>query len=178
MPVILFEQRDRHHDVVDVVENERFLRTILRLRFHECHRVIAPMAPGVQVVGGMVAIVEAVSVGLIDEKQLANSIRTKSKLDERRYREHAARCAPRQVRVRLEQSLVRQNIDTTVHLFVTAKEMESRYILKGPAVCRTVFIILTGTSIKVILDRKSESGSTSSMRACCPQLPTIMPMRI
>lgn len=65
MHVILFQQRDRHHDVVDVVEHERFLRTILRLRFRECHRVIAPMAPGVQVMGGVVAIVEAVSVGLV-----------------------------------------------------------------------------------------------------------------
>jgi hypothetical protein len=35
----------------------------------------------------------------------------------------------------------------------------------------------TGTSIKVMLDRKSESGSSSSTRACWPQFPTIRPNR-
>merc|ERR1711977_792912 len=37
---------------------------------------------------------------------------------------------------------------------------------------------LTGTSIKVILDRKSELGSKSSTRACWPQLPIISPIRM
>lgn len=38
--------------------------------------------------------------------------------------------------------------------------------------------LLTDTSIRVMLDLKSESGSCSSTKACCPQLPTIIPMRI
>ena len=37
---------------------------------------------------------------------------------------------------------------------------------------------LTGTSINVMLERKSESGSTSSTKACCPQFPTIIAMRM
>ena len=38
--------------------------------------------------------------------------------------------------------------------------------------------LLTEISSRVMLDLKSESGSTSSTKACCPQLPTIIPIRI
>jgi hypothetical protein len=37
---------------------------------------------------------------------------------------------------------------------------------------------LTGTSMRVILERKSESGSISSTKACWPKLPIIIPIRI
>jgi hypothetical protein len=37
---------------------------------------------------------------------------------------------------------------------------------------------LTGTSMSVILDLKSESGSTSSTKACWPQLPVIRARRM
>ena len=37
---------------------------------------------------------------------------------------------------------------------------------------------LTGTSMRVMLDLKSESGSTSSTKACCPQLPVIKAKRM
>ena len=37
---------------------------------------------------------------------------------------------------------------------------------------------LTGTSINVILERKSESGSLGSTSACWPQFPTMRPIRM
>ena len=62
--VILPQQRNRHHDVVDIVENERAVGGVLGFGFREGKGVVAPVPARVEVVRGVVAVVEAVAVGL------------------------------------------------------------------------------------------------------------------
>jgi len=62
--VILPQQRDGHHDVVDILEGQGAAFGVLGFGFDEGEGVVAPVPAGVEVVGGVVAVVEAVAVGL------------------------------------------------------------------------------------------------------------------
>lgn len=64
MIVILPQERDRDHDIVDVAEHKRLLRRVLLLRFEEGGWVFTPVPQRVQVMRGMVAVVETVAVAL------------------------------------------------------------------------------------------------------------------
>lgn len=66
--IVFSQQRDRHHQVVNVVEDEGRASGVLRLGLEESAWVIAPMAQRIQVVRGMVAVIEAVAVALTDSK--------------------------------------------------------------------------------------------------------------
>lgn len=61
--VALLQQAHRDEDVVDVVEDERVLRGVVGPLGEEGGRVVAPVPEGVEVVAGMVAVVEAEAVG-------------------------------------------------------------------------------------------------------------------
>jgi hypothetical protein len=63
--VILPQQVDGKHHVVDVVEHEGMLIGVLLLLRQERHRMVAPMTKRVEVVRGVVTIVVAVAVALI-----------------------------------------------------------------------------------------------------------------
>ena len=118
MLVILAQQGDSQHEVVDVIEHECMFVGVLRLLREEGDGVVAPVAERVEVMRGVVAVVVAVAVTLKGRQYLCNVKR----------------------------------------LFM--------------------WVMLTGASISVMLDLKSESGSTSSTKACCPQLPVIRAIRI
>lgn len=64
MLVVLAQQRDGQHEVVDVVEDERVLVRILLLLRQEGDGVVAPMPQRVEMVRGVVAVVVAVAVAL------------------------------------------------------------------------------------------------------------------
>jgi hypothetical protein len=53
-----------HHEIVNVVEDEGVLRCILLLPFDESDGVLTPMAQRVEMVRGVIAIVEAMAVTL------------------------------------------------------------------------------------------------------------------
>lgn len=116
MLVVFSHKPVRDHEVVDVMEDKGAAGAVEVFLLEEVEGVVAPVAAGVEVVGSMVAVVEAVAVAL----------------------EEGVRCC-----------------------MGWGKEGG-----------------LTGTSIKVMLERRSEVGSTSSTKACWPQLPTIIPIRI
>ena len=50
MHVVLAQQRDGHHNVVDVLEHKRAAVAILRFGFDEGEGVVTPMAARVEVV--------------------------------------------------------------------------------------------------------------------------------
>lgn len=62
--VVFHEQADGHHDKVNVVEDEGCLGGVVLAGLQEGDGVVAPVAEGVEVVRGVVAVVEAVAVGL------------------------------------------------------------------------------------------------------------------
>jgi hypothetical protein len=64
MHIVLGEQGEGDHQVVDVVEDERVLVRVLLLLREESNGVLAPVAERVEVVRGVVAVVEAVAVAL------------------------------------------------------------------------------------------------------------------
>jgi hypothetical protein len=64
--VILPQQVDGKHHVVDVIEYEGILIGVLLLLRQERHRMVAPMTKRVEVVRGVVTIVVAVAVALIE----------------------------------------------------------------------------------------------------------------
>jgi hypothetical protein len=66
MLVVLAQQRDSEHEVVDVVEHKCMLIGVLLLLREESDRMITPMAKRVEVVGCMVPIVVAVTVALLN----------------------------------------------------------------------------------------------------------------
>lgn len=66
--VVLAQQRDGHHNVVDILEHKRVAIAVLRFGLDEGERVVTPMAAWVEVVGRVVAIVDAVAVGLSPAK--------------------------------------------------------------------------------------------------------------
>ena len=53
-----------HHQIIDVVKHQRPARAIRFFRLQEMHRLLAPVAERVEVVGGVVAVVEAEAVAL------------------------------------------------------------------------------------------------------------------
>ena len=64
MRVVLCEQAHGEHDVVDVAEDEGALGGVAAAGAQERGGLLAPVAPRVQVVRGVVAVVVAVAVGL------------------------------------------------------------------------------------------------------------------
>lgn len=65
MLIVLHQEPDSDHEVVDVVEDQCTLLGVCLLLMEECLRVVPPVAQGVEVVGRMIPIVEAVSVALL-----------------------------------------------------------------------------------------------------------------
>jgi hypothetical protein len=63
--VVLHEQPDRDHEVVDVVKDEGLLGGVGFLLPEEGDGVVPPVAPRVEVVRGVVAVVVAVAVALV-----------------------------------------------------------------------------------------------------------------
>lgn len=61
---ILSDAGDGNHDIVDVGEGQSTLGLVLVFCGKEGGRMGFPMAAWVEVMGGMVAVVEAVAVGL------------------------------------------------------------------------------------------------------------------
>lgn len=64
MHVVLAQQRDRHHNIVDILEDERAAVAVLLLGFDKGDGVVTPMAAWVEVVRCVVTVIEAVAVGL------------------------------------------------------------------------------------------------------------------
>lgn len=62
--VVLHDEADGDHDVVDVLEGECVLAGVLVLLLQESDGVLAPVAQRVEVVRGVVAVVEAEAVAL------------------------------------------------------------------------------------------------------------------
>jgi hypothetical protein len=62
--VVLSQQINRKHHIVDVVEHERMLVRVLLLLRQERDWMIAPMTERIEVMGSVVAVVVAVSVAL------------------------------------------------------------------------------------------------------------------
>lgn len=65
--IVLAKEVDGDHDVVDIGEHQRMLGCVFVFGLEECGGVLAPVTEGVQVVGRVVSVVEAVSVTLCDE---------------------------------------------------------------------------------------------------------------
>lgn len=63
--VILHDQPDSNHNVIDVMENQRIVGRVGFLALEEGHGVFAPVTQGVEVVRSMVAVIVAVAVGLL-----------------------------------------------------------------------------------------------------------------
>ena len=64
--VVFAEEPHCDHHIVDVVEDEGVLRGVVVPGLEEGDGVVAPVAEGVEVVRGVVAVVEAVAVGLTE----------------------------------------------------------------------------------------------------------------
>lgn len=63
--VVLHKKPCRNHEIINVVENKGLLRGVQLLALDERHGVLAPVSKGVEVVRGMVAIVETVTITLV-----------------------------------------------------------------------------------------------------------------
>lgn len=64
MLVVLAQQRDGQHKIIDIVEHEGVLINVLLFLRQEGYGVVAPVAQRVEVVRGVVAVVVAVAVAL------------------------------------------------------------------------------------------------------------------
>lgn len=64
MSVVFYEKSEGDFEVVDVVKDEGVLRAVGELVREEVHGVLAPVATWVEVVRGVVPVVETVSVAL------------------------------------------------------------------------------------------------------------------
>ena len=64
MKVVFAQEVDGDENVVDIAEDEGSFFRIPIFTLHKCYRVISPMATGVQMMRGMVTIVEGVPVAL------------------------------------------------------------------------------------------------------------------
>ena len=62
--VVLLQELDRHHEPVDVVEDKGSPASICFFRLEKVNWVVSPMPAWVEVVGGVVAVVEADAVAL------------------------------------------------------------------------------------------------------------------
>ena len=73
--VVLLHQFESHHQVVDVVEDEGAAVAVGGFGLEEVHGLVAPVAARVEVVAGVVAVVEAeaVALGLLEGVFLPSS---------------------------------------------------------------------------------------------------------
>ena len=62
--IVLLQELDRHHEIVDIVENKRTSSSIRFFRFDEMKGMVAPVPSWIQVMRRVVAIVEAEAVAL------------------------------------------------------------------------------------------------------------------
>lgn len=65
MHVVLLQQLESEEKVVNVVEDQRTTLAVCFFRLEEVHWLLAPMPSGVEVVGCVVAVVEAESIALV-----------------------------------------------------------------------------------------------------------------
>ena len=68
MFVVAHHEPHGDHEVVDVGEDEGAAGGVGGLLLQEMNRLLAPVAAGVQMVGGVVAVVEAISVTLFSPR--------------------------------------------------------------------------------------------------------------
>jgi hypothetical protein len=68
LDIVFSEQRDCHHQVVDIVKDKGRAGSVLGFGPEESAWVIAPMAQWIQVMRCMVAVIEAVAVTLANSK--------------------------------------------------------------------------------------------------------------
>lgn len=66
MRVVLAQERKCHHEVVDVVEDQGIIGGVGVFGLEECHWVLAPVAERVQMVRGVVSVIEAVTIALVE----------------------------------------------------------------------------------------------------------------
>lgn len=64
MKIVLAQQIDGNEDIVDIAEDERALLCVPGLLLHERRGVVSPVAAGIQVVRGVVTVVEGEAVAL------------------------------------------------------------------------------------------------------------------
>lgn len=69
--VVLRHTSVRDLEIVNVLKNEGALSLVAVFAFDEAQRVITPMSSSIEMVGGMVAIIEAVTVTLCGVSKLA-----------------------------------------------------------------------------------------------------------
>ena len=62
MQVVLPQQRESKHQIIDIVEHQRAAVSVGFLGLQEMDGLLAPVAEGVEVVRGVVAVVEAEAV--------------------------------------------------------------------------------------------------------------------
>ena len=62
--VILPQQGDSQHDVINVVEYKSAASRILRFGLNKCKWMIPPMPARIEVVGRMIAVIETMTIGL------------------------------------------------------------------------------------------------------------------
>ena len=62
MQVVLPQQRESKHQIIDIVEHQRAAVSVGFLGLQEMNGLLAPVSEGVEVVGGVVAVVEAEAV--------------------------------------------------------------------------------------------------------------------
>ena len=62
MIIVFSQDSKRYHEIVDVAKDKSVLLGVCVLLLQERKRMISPVAPWVQVVGRMVAIIEAEAV--------------------------------------------------------------------------------------------------------------------
>lgn len=63
--IVLGDELERHHEVVDVVEHQGLVAGIGMLPLEKGHGVLAPVPQRVEVVGRVVTVVEAVTIALV-----------------------------------------------------------------------------------------------------------------
>lgn len=62
--IVLPQQGDSHHDVINIMKYKSAASRILCLRFDKRNWMISPMPTRIEMVGRMIAIIETMTVGL------------------------------------------------------------------------------------------------------------------
>lgn len=65
MRIVLPDQAVGDHEIVDIAEYQRMLARVAVLLLEKRDRVLAPVTAGIEVVGGVVAVIEAEAVTLV-----------------------------------------------------------------------------------------------------------------
>lgn len=65
MHIVLPDEPVGDHEIVDIAEYQRMLARVAVLLLEKRHRVLAPVTAGIEMVRGVVAVVEAEAVTLL-----------------------------------------------------------------------------------------------------------------